>query len=288
MLPAPATQKTPLFNPFKRVVSVEVELTVFNSVDTLPFQHIPKVYTERDGSVNQSGRELICTGLAGDGLIYGLSELAYRLEETKCAVDTSCGYHVHVDARDLSAAQIYNLLLLWNCFSPIAYRHIFPTRANNPMCMRLTTIQPWWPKLLSSLHDSLETSTSRHVLLAALYGVSFSTIPPPDIPRVLAEHKRRKYGQVNDATLVNFRYCDVNLHSWFYRGTIEFRAHHGTVNARELVGWPLMCLQLVHLAESLSPSAIKAMTPTTLFQACAAPVQGYLQACGFTPQEDHQ
>jgi hypothetical protein len=43
----------------------------------------------------------------------------------------------------------------------------------------------------------------------------------------------------------HIRYCDLNLHSWYYRGTLEFRLKEGTVTSKEIVGWPLLCLWLV-------------------------------------------
>jgi hypothetical protein len=43
----------------------------------------------------------------------------------------------------------------------------------------------------------------------------------------------------------HIRYCDLNVHSWFFRGTVEIRVKEGTVMPKEIVGWPLFCLWLI-------------------------------------------
>lgn len=44
------------------------------------------------------------------------------------------------------------------------------------------------------------------------------------------------------------RYWALNIHSWLYRGSIEFRLHHGTVALDDLVCWPLFCGWMVEAA----------------------------------------
>ena len=57
----------------------------------------------------------------------------------------------------------------------------------------------------------------------------------------IKEMKKRK----NDS---GTRYCGVNLHSAFYRGTIEFRYHSGTLDPIKILKWTNILLQLVEYA----------------------------------------
>jgi Putative amidoligase enzyme len=47
-----------------------------------------------------------------------------------------------------------------------------------------------------------------------------------------AKHRRKKYDEA--------RYVAFNLHSWFYRGTLESRIYNGTINANEIIQWGIM------------------------------------------------
>jgi len=44
------------------------------------------------------------------------------------------------------------------------------------------------------------------------------------------------------------RYCGLNLHSVFYRGTIEFRQHAGTVDEEKILRWAGILLFVVDYA----------------------------------------
>ncbi len=47
------------------------------------------------------------------------------------------------------------------------------------------------------------------------------------------------------------RYHALNLHSWFYRGTIECRLHTGTVRANKIIAWGKLWANLLDTAMRL-------------------------------------
>lgn len=49
----------------------------------------------------------------------------------------------------------------------------------------------------------------------------------------------------------------MNLHSWFMRGTIELRQHHGTVDPNEIYNWMLFVVNLFDAAYKLPHSKLK-------------------------------
>jgi hypothetical protein len=53
-----------------------------------------------------------------------------------------------------------------------------------------------------------------------------------------------KYGQA--------RYNALNLHSFFYRQTVEFRHHQGTTNAVKATSWGMLCASILDAAQRLS------------------------------------
>ncbi|MCL0034360.1 amidoligase family protein [Dehalococcoidia bacterium] len=59
-------------------------------------------------------------------------------------------------------------------------------------------------------------------------------VPRQELPRLFAN----KYNPT--------RYRGLNLHSYNYRGTIEFRYFDGTLNPADVRAWVTLCLRLVH------------------------------------------
>lgn len=53
------------------------------------------------------------------------------------------------------------------------------------------------------------------------------------------------------------RYYALNLHSFFVRGTVEFRHKEGTVDYNEIVNWSLICAQVVDQASKMTEQQIK-------------------------------
>jgi hypothetical protein len=48
----------------------------------------------------------------------------------------------------------------------------------------------------------------------------------------------------------NSRYCGLNLHSWFYRKTIEFRVFNSSLNPERIQGYIGMCMAMVQDARN--------------------------------------
>jgi hypothetical protein len=46
------------------------------------------------------------------------------------------------------------------------------------------------------------------------------------------------------------RYCGLNLHSWFYRKTIEFRVFNSSLNPERIQGYIGMCMAIVQDARN--------------------------------------
>jgi hypothetical protein len=58
------------------------------------------------------------------------------------------------------------------------------------------------------------------------------------------------------------RYCGVNLHSWFYRKTIEFRVFNSSLNPERVQGYIGMCMAMVQTPATASsvPSTVATLS----------------------------
>lgn len=280
-----------LLNPFKRAVSVEIELTYYGDppVYGRKFNHVRTIYTEHDGSVDGTGREMIIPGLIGDSMVMALTEVGANMVEAECTVNKSCGYHVHVDARDWKPLQVFSLLALWEKFAKnIGYPYLFPTRKNNTMCKICYEQEEWYKVLLAARNGAAQCNDFKAALTYGLWGIKKPTSAARKethqeyFNRIMSCSKAKR-GVVNrEFTQLNTRYMDLNLHSFFHRGTIEFRSHHGTTDAVEMIGWALTCLNLMHIAERHSYTQIESMTLQDITARLIQPVQQYIASKGYT------
>jgi hypothetical protein len=55
------------------------------------------------------------------------------------------------------------------------------------------------------------------------------------------------------------RYSSMNVHSHFFRGTIEFRLKEGTLDPTEIIFWPLFCGWFVEMATRLRDDEVMAI-----------------------------
>jgi hypothetical protein len=260
------------FNPWPWACAVEVELARFKGLDEHAFPTLTYRVTT-DTSVS-SGKEMVVFPTVGDDLLVGLYELSDQIVERGCAVDRTCGYHVHIDTSSLSWYDLRRLVLLWVRFSEdIGYTQIFPDRRDNEHARRLS-LWPHWPAFSQALWEASDSQAIKRVFLRYIYGFDSSTMIGKGSGARFSSgfqnyqaYKRSKYllDDRNRHSLTNIRYYDLNLHSHFYRGSVEFRAHHGTVNPTEIIMWPMLCLNLVSLATRLYDSRVTTLSGGEIF-----------------------
>jgi hypothetical protein len=69
-------------------------------------------------------------------------------------------------------------------------------------------------------------------------------------PTRVREHRRNK-GQGQ-----SFRYRNLNLHSWFYRHTLEWRLPEGTIDPNAIIMWGVVLAGVMDLASKLSEKQV--------------------------------
>ena len=247
-------------NPLRRALGLEIELNPAKyDIDSdarpawLNYQWV------RDGSLQKGGQEMVVHPLLGDTLVEGVKWLAKKFAKYNCGVDDFCGLHVHVDMKEEGVLELRRLVQLYSAVeAEIFTKFVHPSRIASRFC------KPWkvflaergaeqaeWFKKLWSLSQPREVKA---YLLETLYPRTSQKqwVSKKEFKRQflsLPTKREHKYEQA--------RYAGLNLHTWFQRGTVEFRHHEGTVDGEEITQWALLCGWVVELACVLRDAEIQ-------------------------------
>lgn len=145
------------------------------------------------------------------------------LEAAGATANRTCGMHVHVDVRDLSAEQLKNVLRAYGHFQA-EIDSVLPTSRRNSRWA-----QPLWNTWTRTrMLERIENATT-----------------------------------VNDlAYAIGTRYSVMNLQKYVRTGTLEFRQHSGTAEARKALGWARWCVAFVEAYKDVNVLQQTAAAPT--------------------------
>jgi hypothetical protein len=153
-----------------------------------------------DGSISR-GWELVSPPMSGFDGKRQLEIVTQALRDAGASVGSSTGLHVHHDARRLTSKQIGNAVALYTLHQREIDMLVSPSRRNLRWCA---------PNDYRRLADVVENG---------------GFIQPTEM-FVLAI-----------APNAGFRYRAVNVRAWIDHGTVEFRQHQGSLNARKIWDW---------------------------------------------------
>lgn len=212
-----------------------------------------------DGSLPSNGYEINTAPAAGDLLVDEITEICGALTKDKAFVTKACGLHVHIDARDFRYYDIRNLVALYAQIEPLVFRAISPSRRDTDYAL------PCGNFYKNTISKGLKFPKKlRDDTIKAVYGKSAT--------RQLEVYsaKQRKtikgpmaYSDMKTQHRSGNRYFALNLHSWFHRGTVEFRMHHGTTNATKILGWMQLWIDVLDTASSTPTNRIAKLTRVT-------------------------
>jgi hypothetical protein len=174
-----------------------------------------------DASVN-NGFEVVSPILSGNDGLNQVRKVARALISVGARVDKRCGFHVHVDARDLSGADLAHCVRRYaahenqiDTFMPNSRRGTL-----NSYCRSMTPV-------VDVLEGTIPSASARAVA-----------------------------GRVHD------RFYKLNLCAYLRHSTIEFRQHSGTVDARKMVNWIIFCVTFVEDSRTQVVVDTPVATPT--------------------------
>jgi len=166
-----------------------------------------------DGSINGSyGREFVSPILQGNAGEKSVIAMCEGLRLSKAKVNQSCGFHLHLGAEQLKNdfKKLKILISLYYVYDKLFFRYLPKARADNSYCQPLRLKYP-----------DIMKKDSRSELDKYIYRT--------DSERSVESSKSSKYDSA--------RYGSINIHSIYFRGTLEVRSHSGTIEARKVLEW---------------------------------------------------
>lgn len=179
---------------------------------------------KQDGSVSGGG-ELVGPPLDFDNPEHReqVTTAVNALRAAGCTTDSQAGIHVHIDTTGLTVEHIAAVARVYTKFEDVLYR-VASSGWRSVRSGAWTYAKP----LTQTQVTALAKCKTESALLRAYYGSD--------------EHSARARAAYHGD---GARYYGLNLHSWFYRKTIEFRIFNSSLNPERIQGYIAICVALV-------------------------------------------
>ena len=165
--------------------------------------------------------------------IEDLKNIVIKLREAGAYVNYSCGVHVHIGAQNLDVQSLLNLVNVMYSKEDLIFKALKVSKSRaNRWCKKVDT--NFLTKLKENKPNSLQDF--KHLWYTTQSGV---------IPTLWYEHY--------DVS----RYHALNLHSYFQRGTVEFRLFDGSLDENSIEAYVKFCAAIVTYAENVTKTSAK-------------------------------
>jgi hypothetical protein len=233
-------------NKSHRYISLEVEVAECARGDRKLMPCVRKwgMAVVRDGSVDD-GFEINTAPASGDKFVEQITELGDALKNQEADVNLHCGLHCHVDSRDFSFYELKKMVMFWRWVEPALYMLVHPSRSSSTYC------KPCGVAYVQTMEEGKVPKDVRKKFFEAVYD---GQSPSRDLNRKSLA-RQSKYN--------NARYNALNLHSWMYRGTLENRMHHGTVDTEKMLNWGMLNAYMLDYASGNTESTIRGLHTLT-------------------------
>jgi hypothetical protein len=220
-----------------RFVSAEIEISNVSGDSDVNWSRIAAVCSniKTDGSVSDEGLEVCTMPAKGLAFVKIMRVLEKSMKKAGCRADSSCGLHVHVDARDLESDDIFKLATLWAKISE-DLRTLVPNRRAN------STYSTWanFAPILSKRHLKNKTAYETINRVKRLLGICG-------------------------------RYYALNFDSFYNHKTIEFRVHEGTTDTYLIKNWAILMSAIVEYAKNNKLSTVRNSTFADVINSMPSP-----------------
>lgn len=190
-------------NKFKRYIGVEIEAERGNWDKLFPYADALGCGLVEDGSLGCDGVELVTPKMNGDKAYHIIREACKGMEASGFEATKSAGIHVHFDFQNETEAQVKKIVAGYLLYEDVFFSMLPMSRQETHFCT------PMKRKIAD-----IET-------------------------RVFGDLKTMIYGRygVDTSRYSDARYIDLNVHSYYYRGTLEVRSHSATLNPTKIINW---------------------------------------------------
>lgn len=169
--------------------------------------------------------------------IEDIQKIVRGIRKEKGAVNSSCGIHIHINAEPHNSKTLKNIVNIMSSKEDLLYKTLkIDSRRVDSYC--------------GKVNDDFVEKLNRRSRLS------------------LDEIKQHWYSGYrsadNEATrhYSQTRYKGLNLHSVFYKGTIEFRLFNGTLHAGEIKSYIQLCLAISNQALQQKSARFRKTTST--------------------------
>ena len=146
-----------------------------------------------------------------------VQECIRALRRAGAKVNSSCGLHIHIDGANHTAKSLKNLVFTFRAKEDLIFKAVAPERKHNHYCKPIDDSLVDNIKKIKQLDDCKMKDTW------------YSTY----------RDSGGEYTHYHDS-----RYHALNLHSLWYRGTVEFRLFRSTLHAGEVRAYLNLCLAM--------------------------------------------
>jgi len=172
------------------------------------------------------GIEMLSPPLIGKDGLLKLKKALKILKANGAKVNKTCGLHIHHDASDFGCQELRNLLELMLVWEPLIYRAI----PDNERRVK-RTCQPISRELVELARELSEKECEDTKALQELWYAQSERLS-----------KNARYNET--------RYHGLNFHSFWFRGTVEFRYMRGTLIWDIVKAWILFTQALMEEAKA--------------------------------------
>lgn len=158
----------------------------------------------------EAGFEVVSPVLSGVKGLLEVEKVVNTLVARGAKVNNTCGLHVHVDARDMTAEQIFVAVKRYRIHEALLDTFVKVERRNSSFAQGMASVERFIEEIRN---DRPITRVSA---------------------RTLCDYVERCG-----------RYRKLNLCSYLRHGTLEFRQHHGSLDADEIVNWIMLCVTFI-------------------------------------------
>ena len=209
-----------------------------------------------DGSIGGRGVELVTQPAGGSQWRQMIADLGAGFKESESISSQTCGLHMHADCTDVDGFALKRIIQLYAHIEFCLYDAIPLDRQtggfSKPNGKKLLT---WLDNDAAKFDAKMEAGEAKKRLSYIQYNL---VKPGQKMPRV-GEPWRNSYGEAvavttstireitscwDDAVMQHTqsksdpnRYSGLNMHSYWLRGTLEFRHHHGTNDPVKITNW---------------------------------------------------
>lgn len=128
---------------FNKLIGIELEVEGLNEIKngslTIPTEITKSWNLKQDGSLTESGGiEFTTCRLSGNAIKEEVERLTTWLnEKTNATISKNCGYHLHINCKDITDTQVRQVFLVYNQIMPYLRLMVSPSRRNNEYCSQI-------------------------------------------------------------------------------------------------------------------------------------------------------